>query len=150
MLDWLRRLFGGHPALSVTTVPQPPPPAAPSGPKYDVHIVGEFFRADVLADLLGDSPRMRCTVELTPEPDNPHDPNAVKATINTRHVGYLSRSNALRYVDGLARHGRDGEVIACQAIVEREDSPNSQGDPTFNIRIQRPWPLTRGAIPPQV
>ncbi len=33
------------------------------------------------------------SVELIPEPDNPHDPNAIKVVVNGEHIGYVKAGN---------------------------------------------------------
>lgn len=50
--------------------------------------------------------------QLIPESDNPHDRNAVRVELEGRHVGYLSRDNAVRY-----RACYGGQVVACRALV---------------------------------
>lgn len=39
-------------------------------------------------------PPLNLNVSLEPEPDNPHDKNAVKVILNGRHVGYIKRGSA--------------------------------------------------------
>lgn len=95
----------------------PPPVAAPvsRGPRspsllqgHDtLEVVGESHYQDDLWRLAGgpSASRIRLTVtaELVPEPDNPHDRNAVKVLIDGRLVGYLSREDALVYLPGIRR-----------------------------------------------
>jgi HIRAN domain len=86
-----------------------------------VRVAGvSHYQEDLLA-LVGeaDTGRVRheTSATLEPEPDNPHDPEAVKVLLEGRHVGYLSRDDARRYgpaVRLLLEHGR---VLACDAVV---------------------------------
>lgn len=41
------------------------------------------------------------TVELVPEPDNPHDPNAIKVMLEGVHVGYVPRDLCLAVAEKL-------------------------------------------------
>lgn len=54
-----------------------------------------------------------CKVELIEEPDNPHDPNAVKVVIDGRHVGYI-KSGSCSHVKKLLH---SGNVISISADV---------------------------------
>lgn len=44
-------------------------------------------------------------VELQPEPDNPHDPNAVKVIVDGEHVGYIKSGSCAHIKKVLARDG---------------------------------------------
>lgn len=43
--------------------------------------------------------------ELIPEPDNPHDPNAVKVIVDNVHVGYI-KSGSCRHILNLLKNNR--------------------------------------------
>jgi hypothetical protein len=64
-----------------------------------VNVAGESHYQDALRAIAGasDEPQVRHATEaaLVPEPDNPHDPNAVRVEIDGRYVGYLPRAEAL-------------------------------------------------------
>jgi hypothetical protein len=61
---------------------------------------------------LDESAQCRVSVGLVPEPDNPHDPNAVRVEIDGRKVGYLSRVDAARYCElGLGRSAADALIV---------------------------------------
>ena len=72
-----------------------------------LEVVGESNYQDDLWHLAGGRSvdRIRCAVTavLVPEPDNPHDSNAVKVLVDRRLVGYLSREDAVAYLPGLQR-----------------------------------------------
>lgn len=44
-------------------------------------------------------------LELRCEPDNPHDPRAVKVLAQGIHVGYLSKGNVRMYCKRIEREG---------------------------------------------
>ena len=59
----------------------------------DVPIRGAFFRGrDILNAVNEMQPGQRLTFER--EPENPHDPNAVKALVEGVHIGYVGREYA--------------------------------------------------------
>lgn len=107
-------------------------------------MAGESHYQDALRALLGGSPegevRHECTAALVPEPDNPHDPNAVMVQIEGRLVGYLSRADAVAYaplVQSLATRGR---TAVCEAMVAgRGDSSGTSNLGVF-LRLPEPGP----------
>ena len=57
-----------------------------------VAVVGTTFRADAIHS----AKRKRGTsATLHPEPDNPHDPKAVKVIVDKHHVGYIPRAKRI-------------------------------------------------------
>jgi rubrerythrin len=80
------RLYGGHDTLEV---------------------VGESFYQDALWRIVGglraETIRFDTQAVLVPEPDNPHDHNAIQVRISGALVGYLSRHDAATYLQGLLR-----------------------------------------------
>ena len=89
----------------------PPVPVAvfawPELGDFDFEVVGESNYQLVLKALMDDckDPRIdgRGTAILVPEDANPHDPKAVKVTVQGFTVGYLSREDARAYRRRLAR-----------------------------------------------
>lgn len=67
-------------------------------------------------------------VTLRPEPDNPHDPRAIKVVADgDRTVGYLSRENAADYFQAIVDWwNQAGLLIGCRALLigGDEDRPN--------------------------
>ena len=50
-------------------------------------------------------------VELIPEPENPHDPNAIKVCMDGIHVGYIKKGSISRVKNLLAKGGKlSGEI----------------------------------------
>jgi hypothetical protein len=86
----------------------------PRGGRYRVEIVGEASYQPAIARLAGPKTRDGVSVYraalLVPEPDNPHDPNAVAVRIEGLPVGYLSREQAVAFHRALG--GDDGRAAA--------------------------------------
>ena len=61
---------------------------------------------------------------LVPEPENPHDPNAVRVEVDGELVGYLARDDALRYGPAVRRLREHGRLLVSDAVISRrgEDS----------------------------
>lgn len=53
-----------------------------------VSVAGTTFRHDAVKGVMHHS-----KVEIEPEPDNPHDPNALKVLVSGEHVGYVPRGS---------------------------------------------------------
>jgi len=71
----------------------------------DLEIVGEASYQDALWAICGgaqgDRVRHQIVAVLVPEPDNPHDANAICIQVEGHRVGYLDRAAAVRYGSGL-------------------------------------------------
>lgn len=67
----------------------------PGDGSYQFQVVGESHYQTDLEHIVGgrtqNSASYRCVGILTPEPDNPYDPQAVYVSVDGRKVGYLSR-----------------------------------------------------------
>lgn len=92
------------------------------GGEVDLAIVGESFCQDALWQISGvhrgEPVRQEVVAVLVPEPQNPYDPNAVRIEVNGLQVGHLSRSDAVRYRDGLAAlMERYQSLIALNAVI---------------------------------
>jgi hypothetical protein len=117
----------------------------PGGGDYDFEIVGESnyqFELDrICGGMCEDGVEHECIATLIPEPSNPHDANAVKVTIDGKTVGYLSRSNALKYHREMKRLRIRGRALKCNAIVvggwDRGDG--DQGH--FGVKLDLGWPI---------
>ena len=59
--------------------------------------------------VLEDSLTYRGLAQLVPEPENPHDSNAIAVIVNERRVGYIARTKAPR----LRRLIGDGTTVSC-------------------------------------
>jgi rubrerythrin len=102
-----------------------------------LYVVGESYRQDTLWAIVGgwrsDPVREDIVAELVPEPENTHDPNAIKVLIGGELVGYLSREDAAVYLPGLQaliNTSASGRVWLDGVIVgggPREDGPGRLG-----------------------
>lgn len=100
-----------------------PPSATLYTGSRDLEVVGESHRQDTLWALVGGKRVERISHDthavLTPEPDNPVDPDAIAVLIDGQLVGYLSRENAAAYGPGLRqlmKHASDG-LVALPATI---------------------------------
>jgi hypothetical protein len=85
--DFLKRL------LALPLLATAPPLAAVAAHDYDVYLfpVAGFRFHDGPALLERIRPGM--ALELVPEPENPHDPRAIRVEVYGHHIGYVPRSD---------------------------------------------------------
>jgi hypothetical protein len=92
-----------------------------SFPDEVVRVVGVSHYQQALDEIVGErgEARVRQAVKaaLEPEPENPHDPNAVKVLVDERHVGYLSREDAERYGPAIRMLRDSDRVLVCDAVI---------------------------------
>ena len=60
---------------------------------------------------------VECVAQLVPEPDNPHDGNAIRVDVDGMCIGYLSRDDAPRFRRRLGQKGLTGVTTTCDAII---------------------------------
>lgn len=94
--------------------------------RTSVKVAGESYRQDELARITGrrgsETVKMdNVDLELVCEPDNAHDPRAVKVLAQGLHVGYLSKGNARKYCKRIEREG--GRAKLTGFIGGREGEP---------------------------
>jgi hypothetical protein len=81
-----------------------------------VRAVGTSHYQDALLGLSGrqgdEEVRLDKVALLVPEPDNPHDPNAIAVRIDGELVGYLSREENRRWGDVVAL-----AEVGCEAMI---------------------------------
>lgn len=92
------------------------------GGQDDLEVVGESAHQDALWGLcrgtVGERVRFGIVAVLVPEPDNPHDPNAIAVQIDGRVVGYLARATAQTYLPGLKRvMSSHGGYVALHGVI---------------------------------
>jgi hypothetical protein len=117
---------------------------------YQFEVVGESrYQADLERIVGGrskDSASYQCVGILTPEPDNPYDPQAVYVSIDGRKVGYLSRDWATKFKAALVSNGYT--QAACKAlIVGGWDRGGDRGSFGVKLDIALPLNLTPAANP---
>ena len=80
-----------------------------------VRVVGTSHYQDALITLTGregdEEVRIEKIAVFVPEPDNPHDPNAIALHIDGQLVGYLSRDDNKRWLDVIAGHRIGAEAM---------------------------------------
>jgi hypothetical protein len=80
-----------------------------------VRVVGTSHYQDALLELSGRESDEEIRVDkvaiFVPEPDNPHDPNAIAIHIEGRLVGYLSRDENRRWLDVVSGHEVGAEAM---------------------------------------
>jgi uncharacterized tellurite resistance protein B-like protein len=118
---------------------------------YRFEVVGEsHYQADLERIVGGrseDSARYECVARLTPEPDNPYDPQAVYVSVGGRKVGYLSRDWAAKFKAALASNGY--ARASCNAlIVGGWDRGGDRG--SFGIKLDIALPLDLKATPSEL
>ncbi len=118
------------------------------------HYQGELWRAIGRRRPSKDHVRVEVQAVLVAEPQNRYDSNAVAVQVAGDTVGYLSRSDAARYRDGLlALEQLHGRSVALQGVVAggglREDGYGMLGvflrhDPAdFGLQRARIWPTEK-------
>jgi hypothetical protein len=82
-----------------------------------------------------DGKEFRCTANVSPEPANPFDPNAILVEIGGKKVGYFSRADAKDYSSQLKSGGGTSEVAAM--IVGGFKSKTKEGHYGVKLDITR-------------
>ena len=105
-------------------------------------VVGEASYQQALERICGGrdfySARHQCHALLMPEPNNPHDPNAVQIIVDRQLVAYLSREHAVEYHQHIGMR-----ASKCDAtIVGGWDDGDTMG--FFGIRLKIKWPPKEG------
>src|SRR5260221_14590816 len=65
----------------------------------------------------GDEVKFETVATLVPEPDNPHDPDAIAVRVAGETVGYLARDEHPRWREVVATLAQHGHVAAAEAII---------------------------------
>lgn len=88
---------------------------------HETDVVGESFYQSNLMSIAGpktkDGYNLECKALLVPNPDNPHDPNAIKVMINGKQVGHLSREMAADYAKFLQQQGNPRLELVVGALI---------------------------------
>lgn len=117
--------------------------AADDEDPFAFDIVGERAYQESLEAVCGgrceDGVEHDCVAVLWPDPENPHDPNAVKVQIDGRTVGYLTRDDALTFRETMARYGVDTPA-SCDALVVGGWDGGARGSGAFGVKLDLAWP----------
>jgi hypothetical protein len=131
-----------------TAQPLVPPPrargaVAEGDGDYRFQVVGEASYQHEIEAIVGgrteESADHECVAVLVPEPDNPHDPNAVYVLIERRKVGYLPRDQAAVFKKALDRHGY--EMCACWACIVGGWDRGGDDRGHYGVRLDVALPL---------
>lgn len=114
--------------------------------EHDFDIVGEASYQAALEAIAGgrntEGAEHYCEALLLPDPDNPHDRNAVRVLIEGRTVGYLSRDMAPQYRDAMRRLGcRHGQGVCDAMVIGGWKGRGRRGDGHFGVKLDIDWPL---------
>ena len=139
----LARLFGMGAPRSGSAKAGPAVQSLEGDGDFETEIVGESYYQDALAEIAG--PKTPAGVDLdvrarlVPEPDNPHDSNAVAVYIQGRKVGHLPRDMAAEWAETLRRRGDPRAVVEVDANItggwlrKRRDGKISEG--SFGVSL---------------
>lgn len=113
-------------------------------------VVGESYREAQIVSALGRRPRLDEEIEevfeasLVPEPDNPHDANAISVRVNGHVVGYLDRSAAQLFRPIIHRIAASGLAATTSAriwaVVRESWDDNGAARFFSSVRVYLPEP----------
>lgn len=124
-----------------------------SGSHPNVEVAGEAFREAEITRAIGRSPgvdeeiEVTVTAHLVPEPDNPHDKNAISVRINGEVVGYIERDQTRQYKNAVHRIAASGCVASTTARVWVVRRLHNQDGTRFYSRITVALPAEGIALP---
>ena len=86
-----------------------------------IRVVGTSHYQDALrafvSDPDADQVRHEARATLTPEPDNPYDPQAVAVQIKNETIGYLARDEHPRWRELIEMLQTRGRLVECEAMI---------------------------------
>jgi hypothetical protein len=108
-----------------------------------IGLVGESHYQSAISAVCGrqgnEEVHFPCIAALAAERTNPYDPNAIQAQVDARHVGYLSRKDAILYHPIIDAGDRLGVVIACNAWIAAR-APEGAETPNAGVFLHLPTP----------
>jgi hypothetical protein len=100
-----------------------------------VSVVGTSHYQPALAEITGrkgdEEIRFETTATLVPEPDNPHDANAIAVHVANHLVGYLSRDENPRWQEVVKILADQGHLAAAEAMI----AGRAPGGGTSNLGV---------------
>ena len=107
-----------------------------------VSVVGTSHYQPALAEISGrrgdEEIRFETTATLVPEPDNPHDANAIAVHVANRLVGYLSRDENPRWQEVVKILAYHGHLAAAEAMIAGR--PPGGGTSNLGVFLRLPTP----------
>ncbi|WP_156519123.1 hypothetical protein [Rhodococcus sp. EPR-134] len=123
-----------------------------------VHAYTDAIRSTLGSDFDPGGTSVRRTVELIPEPGNPHDRYAVSVRASNYLIGYLARERAILFHSRLAELIKRGLVPTVPASIrayDRNSWDDTPGTPvalsvSVEIQLSEPHLLIPGNEPPEI
>lgn len=112
-------------------------PSTPNVRLGALDCVGEAAHSSSIYSLLGAEQVLHCIAVLLPEPENPHDAEAIAVFVNGLRVGYLSRSSI---------GANSKAVLKCVAKIGYASVPAAILGGDFPQVVLQPGPLSRVRI----
>lgn len=156
-MSWLAKLLGSKATKPTSPLPKKPASKPRSQTRaiiglhvlgkggYPRNIVGESHCQAALSDICGGHNRegheLEVVADLSPEPSNPYDKNAVMVSVSGNKVGYLSREDAPRYLQALRDAGFDGRSVKVAAKIVGGWRTNQHDAGHFGVKLAMPWPV---------
>lgn len=106
-------------------------------------IVGEAYHQPNLLALTGGRKqeygvKLDVQARLQPEPENPHDPNAVAVIVKKKKVGYLSKEDAPTFTAFLKKLGADSGLCEGRIVGGWNNGSGEEGH--FGVKLSLSWP----------
>jgi hypothetical protein len=107
-----------------------------------VRAVGVSHYQPALLEIAGAAPgaevRVPRRAALVPQPDNPHDRNAVAVEVGGRLVGYLARDDAAVWQPIVGVVAEHGALAVCEAMIAGRGA--ASGTPNLGVFLRLPTP----------
>ena len=104
-------------------------------------IVGESHYQDALEGIAGpkgqSGSEFQTEAIIIPDPDNPHDCDAIMVVIEDQTVGHIPRDQTAELHEFLAQVGASSAV--CEAVIEG-GWKNSRSEGSYCVRLNMEWP----------
>jgi hypothetical protein len=112
--------------------------------QFEFRIVGEMPFQHELGRLTGprteEGCHQKCAALLVPEPNNPHDRNAIAVFIHDVQVGYLSHEVCREFLEALFKGGYS-QAAAEAVIVGGWHGRHGQEDGFYGVRLNACLPF---------
>lgn len=113
----------------------------------NVEVAGEAWREREITTAVGQNPRLDEEIEvslpavLVPEPDNPHDQNAISVRVRGQVVGYIERADTKKYLKDVQRVTASGHapVVTARIWMVRRDHREDGTRFYSRISLTLPW-----------
>lgn len=121
--------------------------------EFAFNVVGESYRQGLLSKMAGgrtpDGVNKRVWVWITPEPNNPHDPNAVRIVLDNTTVAYLAADIAPKYKKRMRALGYSS-TACCEAVICGGWKRPGGDTGHFGLKLDLIWPIQVDYVVPDV